>query len=178
MLYSALGATWALVGLLELRPVGMPWVAIGLGLVTGLLLIFSYRAVQRAGAIADESMEPEAAAERARRASRSHRVLSAEGFAITGVSVVLFLTQNHAYVAPATALIVGLHFVALAPIHRTLGDAIAGILIIATAIATMIWVPGIPSIHHNAMNIAAGFGTAAILWGAAFVMLVARPVQP
>jgi hypothetical protein len=171
MLYSALGATWALVGLLEIRPVGMPWLAILLGLITGALLILSLRAVRRAGMLAEEDTDQEAAAERARRAARSHLVLRAEGFAITGVTAALFLTDNHGYVAPATALIVGLHFVALAPIHRTLGDAIAGALIVLAAIATIVWVPDIPSVHRNAMNIAAGFGTAAILWACATVML-------
>ncbi len=178
MLYSGLGAAWALVGLLEMRPAGMPWLAIALGLITGVLVIGSHRAMQEANAVADEAMEREAEAERARRMVRSHGVVTAEGLAITAVSAALFVTQHHAYVAPATALIVGLHFVALAPIHHAPGDAIAGCLIAILAIATMIWVPRIPSVHQNPMNIAAGFGTAAVLWGAAIVILVAgRPAR-
>jgi len=175
LLYSGLGAAWALLGLLEMRPVGMPWVAVVLGLITGTLVILSVRAIQRANFVDDEEMSDEIRSERGKRASRSHWVLRVEGFAITGISAALVLTQNHAYIAPATALIVGLHFVALAPIHHTLGDAIAGLLIVALAIATMIWVPGIPSIHDNAMNIAAGFGTALVLWGGALAILTGKP---
>ncbi|NLT72599.1 MAG: hypothetical protein GXX94_00185 [Chloroflexi bacterium] len=173
-LYSALGAAWALLGLVELRPVAMPWAAVALGVITGLLLIGSFRAMQHASQIADEEMTPEARAERARRTGHAHWVLRVEGFAITLVSAALFLTSNHAYVAPATALIVGLHFVALAPIHKAPGDGIAGLLIVALAIATMIWVPGIPSIHRNPMNLAAGFGTGGILWMGALAMLLSR----
>jgi hypothetical protein len=121
--------------------------------------------------LAEEEAEHGAAAERARRAARSHWVLRAEGFAITGVTAALFLTNNREYVAPATALIVGLHFVALAPIHYTVGDAIAGTLIVLASVATIVWVPAIPSVHRNAMNVAAGLGTAAVLWGCAAVML-------
>lgn len=177
LLYSGLGAAWALLGLLELRPVGMPWVAIALGLITGTLVILSIRAIQRANFVDDEAMSDQVRSERARRASRSHWVLRVEGFAITGISAALVLTQNQAYIAPATALIVGLHFVALAPIHHTPGDAIAGMLIVILAIATMIWVPGIPSIHDNAMNIAAGFGTALVLWGGALAILIGQPAS-
>lgn len=175
LLNSALGAAWALLGILALRPVGMPWAAIGVGLATGLLLVLSFRAVQRAGTVDDEEMLPEVAATRARRAALSHRVLRIEGLAITAVSAALVVTQNHAYIAPATALIVGLHFLALAPIHRTPGDGIAGALIVALSVATILWVPSIASAHQNAMNIAAGFGTAAVLWGTAIAMLITRP---
>lgn len=175
LLYSGLGAAWALLGLLEMRPVGMPWVAIALGLITGTLVILSVRAIQRASFVDDETMSDEVRSERGKRASRSHWVLRVEGFAITGISAALVLTQNHAYIAPATALIVGLHFVALAPIHHTLGDAIAGLLIVALAVATMIWVPTIPTIHNNPMNIAAGFGTALVLWGGALAILIGQP---
>ncbi|MFO7698180.1 MAG: hypothetical protein R6X16_13625 [Anaerolineae bacterium] len=172
LLNAALGAAWALLGILALRPVGMPWAAIAVGLVTGLLLVLSFRAVQRAGTIDDEEMLPEVAAERTRRAALSHRVLRVEGLAITAVSAALVVTQNHTYIAPATALIVGLHFLALAPIHRTLGDGVAGALIVALSVATILWIPSIPSIHQNAMNIAAGFGTAAVLWGTAIAILI------
>ncbi len=175
LLYSGLGAAWALLGLLEMRPVGMPWVAVALGLITGTLVILSVRAIQRASFVDDEAMSDEVRSERGKRASRSHWVLSVEGFAITGISAALVLTQKQAYIAPATALIVGLHFVALAPIHHTLGDAITGLLIVAVAVATMIWVPGIPSIHNNAMNIAAGFGTALVLWSGALAILMSQP---
>lgn len=175
LLNSALGAAWALLGILALRPVAMPWAAIAVGLATGVLLILSFRAVQRAGTVDDEEMLPEVAAERTRRAALSHRVLRIEGLAITAVSAALVVTQNHAYIAPATALIVGLHFLALAPIHRTRGDGIAGALIVALSVATILWVPDAPSVHQNAMNIAAGFGTAAVLWGTAVAMLVTAP---
>ncbi|MHB1318131.1 MAG: hypothetical protein ACYCYF_05880 [Anaerolineae bacterium] len=175
VLNSALGAAWALLGILALRPVGMPWAAIAVGLATGVLLVLSFRAVQRAGTVDDEEMLPEAAAERSRRGTLSHRVLRIEGLAITAVSAALVVTQNHAYIAPATALIVGLHYLALAPIHRTLGDGVAGALIVALSVATILWVPRIPSVHQNAMNIAAGFGTAAVLWGTAVAILVTTP---
>lgn len=171
LLNSALGAAWALLGILALRPVGMPWAAIAAGVATGVLLVLSFRAVQRAGTVDDEDMLPEVAAERTRRATLSHRVLRIEGLAITAVSAALVVTENHAYIAPATTLIVGLHYLALAPIHRTRVDGIAGALIVALSVATILWVPDIPSVHQNAMNIAAGFGTAVVLWGTAITML-------
>ncbi|MGI6368831.1 MAG: hypothetical protein ACOX2L_10855 [Anaerolineae bacterium] len=175
LLYSALGAAWALLGVLEMRPVGMPEVAVALGLATGLLLILSVRGMQRANAVEEEAASPEASRERGLRGARTHWVFRVQAMLITAASAALVLTNRHAYVAPVTALIVGLHFVAMSSIHRTPGEGLMGAAIALAALATVLWVPGIPSIHRNPMNLAAGFGTALILWaGAAATLLQQR----
>lgn len=172
LLYAALGAAWALVGVLELRPWGAPWINLGLGLTTGALLIAAFRALQRASGLPEDEVTKEQQQERERRSRRSHRVISAQGFLISGVSAALILTEQHAYLAAATALAVGLHFIALAAIHRTRDEYLIGGLIVAVSAAAMYGIPRTPTIPPGGMNVVAGLGTAAILWGASIVRLV------
>ncbi len=172
VLYAALGAAWAVVGVLELRPWGAPWLNIALGLITGVLLITGFRELQRASSLPDDEGDAAQQRERQRRARLSHRVMSAQGFLITGISAALILTNRHAYIAAATSLAVGLHFVALAAIHYTPGEYLVGGLMIALSAGAMYWVASSATIPEGSMNVIAGLGTAAILWGAATVRLV------
>ena len=171
-LYSALGAAWALVGALALRPFGMAWLNLLLGLITGLLLIASVRALQRADYVPDSEMDDSQREERERRSWRSRKVLRAEGFAITAASVGLLLAQLHAYIAPVTSLIVGLHFVALAPIHKNRGEYVIGGLMVALSAGTMLWGQHLGIQEGPAMNALAGLGTAVVLWCASVWRLV------
>ncbi len=172
LLYVALGAAWALVGLLELRPVGAPWINLFLAVSAAVLFIFAMRSFQHATELPEDDVSEEQQQERAARSRRSHRVITAQGVVITVISAYLILTGQQAYIAAATSLAVGLHFVALAAIHHTPGEYLTGGLLIAIAVATMYWIPRIPTIPDGAMNIAAGFGTALILWGSSVVRLV------
>jgi hypothetical protein len=172
LLYVALGAAWALVGALELRPWGAPWLNIALGAITGALLILGFRGLQRANGLEEDTVSEEQQRERERRARCSHRVISAQGFLITGISAALILSNQHAYIAAATSLAVGLHFVALAAIHRTPGEYLIGGLMIAIAGGAIYWVPQTTALSNGGMNVIAGLGTAAVLWGASIVRLV------
>ncbi len=172
LLYVALGAAWALVGLLELRPVGTPWINLFLGVSAAVLFILAMRGFQRATELPEDEVSEEQQQERATRSRRSHRVMTAQGVVITVISAYLILTGQQAYIAAATSLAVGLHFVALAAVHHTPGEYLLGGLMIAVAAATMYWIPRMPTIPDGAMNIVAGFGTAIILWLGSLVRLV------
>jgi hypothetical protein len=172
LLYAALGAAWALVGALELRPWGAPWINVALGLATGTLLIVAFRGLQRASSLPEDEVTEEQQRERERRSRRSHRIISAQGFLISGVSAALILTDNHAYLAAATALAVGLHFIALAAVHHTPGEYLIGGLMVAISAGAIYAIPRLPAIPEGGMNVVAGLGTAAVLWGASFVRLL------
>lgn len=172
LLYAALGAAWALVGALELRPWGAPWLNLVLGLITGLLLIVGFRAMQRASQLPEDVLTEGQLRERDRLSRRSHRVLSAQGLVIGIVSAALLLSDRYAYIAAATSLAVGLHFVALAAIHKHAGEYVIGGLVIAVAAGAMYWIPRMPTVPIGAMNVVAGLGTAAILWGGSALRLI------
>jgi hypothetical protein len=172
LLYAALGAAWALVGALELRPLGITWLNVSLGVMTGLLLIAGFRGLQRASELPEDEDSDEQRQLRAKRTRLSHRVLRAQGFLITGISAALILTGQQVYIAAATSAAVGLHFIALAAIHRTNGEYLIGGLMVALAGSAMYVIPNAPEIPNGAMNAVAGLGTAAILWGSSVLRLV------
>ncbi len=172
LLYTGLGAAWALVGVLELRPWGAPWLAVILGTITATLLLAAFRGLQRASSLPEDEVTQGQQQERMRRSLYSQGIISAQGFLITGVSAVLILTDRQAYLAAANALAVGLHFIALATIHHEPGEYLIGGLMIVLSAAAMYLVPRSPSLPMGAMNVAAGLGTAAILWGASVVQLL------
>jgi phosphatidylglycerophosphate synthase len=172
LLYVALGAAWALVGLLELRPVGTPWINLFLGVTAAVLLIFAMRSFQRASELPEDEVSEEQQRERASRSRRSHRVLTAQGVAITVISAGLILAGRPGYIAAATSLVVGLHFMALAAIHHAPGEYLVGGLLIAVAVGAMYLIPRAPTIPDGVMNVVAGFGTAIILWVSSIVRLV------
>jgi hypothetical protein len=135
------------------------------------------RAFRQAVSLPEVELTAAQQKERARRERRSRQVLRVEGFLITAVSAALLLANQPIYIASANALIVGLHFIALAAVHHTPGEYLLGGLMVALSGTAMYWAPNYPFAGPRTMNVVTGLGSAAILWGGSIVRLFYQAKQ-
>lgn len=170
MVFTLLGSMWAMFGVWSLGSKAEPFVAIILGLLMLLLLILSINALRKVLRLPQDNLSAEML-ERIAHVKRSFAIINvAQGIAI-GVAFMLgFRLQHPEYIPPAVALIVGLHFFALAPVLRVRFDYIVGSLLCLLALATVFMLPvyanagdASPS-HIFLWGVVIGIGSAIALW--------------
>jgi hypothetical protein len=161
---------WATFGVWSLGFKAEPLVAIVLVLPFVSLLISSVNAFRKVLRLPLDAMSSEML-ERIARVKRGFGIINAaQGIAI-GVAFMLgFRLRHPEYVPPVVALIVGLHFFALAPILRMRFDYVIGLILCLLALVTMFMLP----LYANADDISQertflwglviGIGSAIALW--------------
>jgi hypothetical protein len=159
IIFTLLGSAWAIFGVWSLGAQSGPLVATILAVFVLLLLVVSITAVRQVLRLPQDALSTEMR-ERVARVKRGFGIVNMiQGIAI-GITFMLgFRLQRPEYIPPVVALIVGLHFFALAPILQKRFDYIVGSLLCLLALVTMFALP----VYANAGE--AGPGRI-FLWGA------------
>ena len=161
LVFATFGCLWASYGVYSLGRTDLPWLlAIPLA-VTMIMILTLGRFQKKVDALPAEPASPEQDARDARGRRMFTIVNAVQAVAIFLAVQLWFNLHRPEYLAPTIAVIVGLHFFALAgpmemPSHRIVGG-----LMCLVALVTIIAVPS-----HQSWAVTVGFGNAAILWGA------------
>lgn len=168
LVFTLLGSLWATFGMWALGSPGEPFVGIFVALTVFLLIVAALRSLRRVLAMPRNVFSSEMR-ERIARVKRGFVIVNmAQGVLISLTFIVGFSFQRAEYIAPVIALVVGLHFFALAPILRMHFDYVIGSLLCLLALVTMFTLPtylneGKPQIIFL-WGAAIGLGAAIVLW--------------
>ena len=175
VLFTIAGALWAGYGAWSLKSLGEPLLGISVVLIA-VTLLTAISVLQR-----DVRQWPPSADKtdvRRKWVSRMFRRINiAQGVLIfVGLQVCVNL-KHPEYFPPLFVSIVGLHFIALAPVYRTYSHGVTGVLLVLLAVATMTLVPqhlgrAGDAIGQPLWPPILGFGSAAILWASAAFRVV------
>lgn len=160
LVFATFGCAWGAFGMYSLGRTDQPWL-VGVPLaLTLVLVVLMTRLQRRVEALPPDPVAPEAEQREARGRKLFTIVNAAQGIAILIAVQVWYNLHKPEYLAPTIAVIVGLHFFALAgpldlPSHR-----IPGALLLLLALVTMVAVPS-----HQTWAVVIGLGNALILWG-------------
>lgn len=178
VVFTAFGSLWAVFGVWSLGRRGEPFVALILTLAALLLLIVAVKSLLQVSRWPQDALTPEVRA-RVMRIKRAFKIVNLlQGLAIGAAFTVGFNLHHPEYIPPVIALIVGLHFFALAPILRMRFDYVTGALLCGLALATMFAVPvyantdGTPAERIFLWGVVNGLGGALVLWLGAFSRLL------
>src|SRR5947209_2634541 len=178
MIFAVYGTLWAIFGLWSLGAVGEPIAAIALALVVLLLLIATVKLIRKAVRLPQDELNVEAQ-QRVKRIKRAFGIVSAvQGVAIGAAFTLGFIFQRPYYIPPAIALIVGLHFFALAPILQMCFDYIIGTHLCLLVVVTFFVLPlyvcviGVASQSMFLWGAVVGLGSAIVLWAGAVSRLL------
>ena len=160
LVFATFGCALGAYGVYSLGRTDAPWL-IGIPLVITMILIMVLMKVQRrVEALPAEPVTPEMS----QRDVRGRRVFTivniAQGIAIFIAVQVWFNLHRPEYLAPTIAVIVGVHFFALAGPMQLPSHRIPGALLLALGIGTIAAVPS-----HQSWAVVVGLGSALILWG-------------
>ncbi|MDT4895146.1 MAG: hypothetical protein QOH25_223 [Acidobacteriota bacterium] len=159
VVFTVLGSAWAIFGVWSLGSQAEPWVAIILALCVLSLLIVSINTLRQVLRLPPDALSSEML-ERIARVKRGFGIVNmVQGIAIGATFTLGFRLQRPEYIPPVVALIVGLHFFALAPILRMRFDYIIGLLLCLLALVTMFLLP----VYANTGDASPG---RIFLWGA------------
>ena len=169
IVFTLLGSVWAIFGLWALGSKAEPLVAIILALSMLLLLIVSINVLRKVLRLPQDTLSSEMR-RRIARVKRGFGIVNlVQGIAIGATFMLGFRLQHPEYIPPVVAFIVGLHFVALAPILRMRFDYIIGLLLCLLALVTMFTLP--MYVNDDALQrriflwgVVMGIGTAIVLW--------------
>ena len=179
LIFTIAGSLWAALGLYSLKHRGQPWALIFLSLLALSLLGFAISLRSRAQKLPPDPPSPE---------MEKHQAWAGKRFTVVNVvqGVAIFLAVQvcnnlHApeYFWPVGSVIVGLHFIALAPVYRSQFHRIVGALMCLLALITVF---AFPKYSASALGAAAplfiwgallGFGNAFLLWISATTRLLA-----
>ena len=135
-----------------------------------LLLVFSVNAFRKVLRLPQDALSPEMR-ERIARVKRGFGIVNAaQGVAIGSTFMLGFRLRHPEYIPPVVALIVGLHFFALAPILRMRFDYVIGSLLCLPALVTIFLLPvyadaGAPPPGRVFLwGAVVGIGSAVALW--------------
>lgn len=161
------GTMWAGIGIAGLQGWGLPWLLI-LSLSIGILLLVSGIVLLRqSSGLSNEMTESDI-----RRGKRMGMwfgiIFGLEGGLIATASVICESTNHSDSFIPIMGLIVGAHFIPLAPLFRVRIHYITGTLLCLLSAITLLALPveatwGAHSIKEGWVVL--GFGSALILWG-------------
>lgn len=168
--FAILWATFSLAGLNEQAAL---IVEVTAGVVTLALLAFGITTLRAARRLPMEEMSPEDQASGKKTHRRFNIICALEFGAIAVAVVVLRLFQHPEAIAPMTCLIVGLHFLPLAPlfhvrIYTMLGIAVS--ILGAVALLALLFNLTLGGLYTWATIV--GLGTVAIFWLTALSILV------
>jgi len=163
---SFFGALWAGLGFIGLEGWGIPWLLIIAVLVSVALCVGGFSLRSAAGQLTDQ-----VTAENAHYWKRAGRwftiVFATQGIAIGVTSAICGATGHYELILPLTALIVGVHFLPLAPLFRVKSYYITGTLLCVLSVITLLTVPSTVTLHGEQILlwwVIVGFGSALILW--------------
>ena len=170
LVFTLLGGAWAIFALWSLGPQAEPLIAIILALAVLLLLIVDIYALRKVLRLPQDALSLEMR-KRIARIKRGFGIVNmAQGIAI-GVTFILgFRLRHPEYIPPVVALIVGLHFLALAPMLRMRFDYTIGLLLCSLALVTVFTLPmyvdavGAGRKPIFLWGVVTGTGTAIVLW--------------
>ncbi len=172
VLFLALfGALWAVTGMQGLHGQSPAWI-FAVMLALGLVLLGGGVSLVRAARRLPNSVR-EAGTQQRRRRNRWFRILFVTEAILIGIALaVCRLVNRFDLFLPLTMLIVGIHFFPLAVVFRVKDYHVAGALLCALAIFTLLAVPERlrvgGSVSVAAWWVVLGFGGAFILWGVGF----------
>lgn len=159
--YSFAGTAWAAYGVQALRGWGRPYPALGvllavLGLLAALLVVR-----RQAGPPTPRNLSPDQQQREAREGRTFAWVNAGQGVAIF-VMLQFCLSLHHSeYIAPLLALIVGIHFLVLAPTMQTPSLWATGGLMCLVVLITLLATPNV------LWGAVASLGSGVILWASA-----------
>jgi MFS family permease len=160
LVFATFGCAWGAYGMYSLGRTDEPWL-LGIPLVITLILIVTLMKLQRrVEALPSEPATPEMEQREARGRKVFTIVNIVQAIAIFLAVQVWFNLHKPEYLAPTIAVIVGLHFFALAGPMQLPSHRIPGALLLLLALVTMIAVPS-----HQMWAVVIGLGNALILWG-------------
>ena len=170
LVFTLLGSMWAIFGLWALGSQAEPLVAIILALSMLLLLIVSINSLRKVLRLPQDTLTSEIR-ERIARVKRAFGIVNvAQGIFIGATFTTGFKLQHPEYIPPVVAFIVGLHFIALAPILRMRFDYVTGLLLCLLALVTMLTLPMYTSAGDALprriflWGVVIGMGAAIVLW--------------
>jgi len=178
LVFMLLGSLWAVFGLWSLHGKGTLIIAISLGLCALLLSVVSIDSIRKVLRLPHEILSADRRERIARIKRRFGLVNLLQGIAIGATFILGFIFRHPDYIPPIVALIVGLHFIALAPILQMRFDYMIGALLCLLSPATMFILPVYISVsNRSSENIflwgaAIGIGSAIVLWAGAVSRLI------
>jgi len=160
--YTGFGTLWAAIGAVGLQGTGEPFAAVVLGIIIVTLLGASTRYLRSVRRLPSQEMSPSAEVQ-VRHIRHRFRLLSViEGVSIGLVWWLCYGLGQPQYAFPATALVVGLHFFALAPLFGIAFDYAIGGSLCVLALGTVLLVPVGGGVWT--WNAVVGLGSACLLW--------------
>jgi hypothetical protein len=178
LVFTFYGGVWASLGIWSLGRRAEPTVAIILALALLLLVVANISYVRRVLRLPQDVLTPEMRA----RVKYIKRVLGIinliEGVAIGAAFTVGFILKRPDNIPPVIALIVGLHFFALAPVLRMRADYIIGTLLCLLSLLVVVALPVYTGVGDTVSGrvyvwgAAVGIGSAVVLWLGAITRLL------
>jgi len=153
MVFTFLGTLWAAFGLWSLHGSGAPIVGLSLSLCPVLLLVAGISSIRKVSRLPQDVLTREML-ERISEIKRKFGLVNTlQGIAIGATFTLGFTLHQPEYVPPVVALIVGIHFFALAPVLQMRLDYVIGALLCLLALGTMLVLPVTISGESPAGNI-------------------------
>jgi MFS family permease len=178
MIFVLLGSLWALFGLWSLHTRYSLSIAIPFGLCALLLLILGIISLRKVRRLPHDILSGERRARVTRIKRRFALVNLFQGIAIAMAFTFGFNLHHPEYIPPVVALVVGLHFLALAPILQMRFDYLIGTLLCLLSLITIFGLPTYvdtsnPSVRDIFLwGAVTGIGSAIVLWMGAVSRLI------
>jgi hypothetical protein len=178
LIFILLGSVWAVFGLWSLHGTGTLIVAVSLSLCALPLFVVTVDTIRQVLRLPPDTLTAERRERIARIKRRFALVNILQGIAIGATFTLGFNLRHPEYIPPIVALIVGLHFLALAPILRMRFDYVIGALLCLLSITTMLLLPAYISVSNTSVEkvflwgAVVGIGAALVLWAGAVSRLM------
>ena len=160
LVFAIFGGAWGAYGVYSLRRTDLPWLLAVPLAITMIMFLALGKYQRKVEALPDEFPAAGAEQREARERKMFTIVNAAQAIAIFLAVQVWFNLHRPEYVAPTVAVIVGLHFFALAGPMELPSHRIPGTLLLVLALGTIVAVPS-----HQSWGVVVGLGSALILWG-------------
>lgn len=161
------GTLWAYTGIMGLQGLRVPLLLV-IAVAIGLALFIGGVSLTRASREKTNQVLNTDFRSRKRTRFWFNIIFAAEGLAIAITIAVCNATRNSDLIPVIIAIIVGVHFLPLAPLFKVRLYYITGALLCLLAIITWLFVPAKITLADNQINAfmsVVGFGSALILWG-------------
>ncbi|WP_245645132.1 DUF7010 family protein [Peribacillus loiseleuriae] len=161
------GTLWAYTGIMGLQGWGVPLLLVAAVTIGIALFIGGVSLIRASRELTNQVSKTDL-----RRGKRTrfwfNIIFAAEGLAIAITIVVCNATCHSELIPPVIAIIVGVHFLPLAPLFQVRLYYFTGALLCLLAIITLLVVPAKVTLGEHQINAfmsVVGFGSALILWG-------------
>ncbi|WP_163103225.1 hypothetical protein [Peribacillus alkalitolerans] len=161
------GTLWAYTGIMGLQGWGVPWLLVATVIIGIALFIGGVSLIRASRELTNQVSKTDL-----RRGKRTrfwfNIIFAAEGLAIAITITVCNATRHTELIPVLIAIIVGVHFIPLAPLFQVRLYYFTGALLCLLAIITLMFVPAKVTLGEHQINTfmsVVGFGSALILWG-------------